>query len=182
MTTESKTIRTAYKYRAYCDRDTRQKALKWMTDLAGVWNAALDERQTSYEEFKQNPEIKPVDHKFAQYHHVSRQRHPELSHINIITLQAVLAKLHDSYKSFFALTKKDDTARPPRSKYVYRILEFGRISDNPFGWILNGHVLSIKGIGKYRWPGLLVSFAPQDPIEHSHAHPADHRPDHSHQF
>lgn len=143
------TMRIAYKYRAYCDTPVRENAIKWMLDMATVWNSALKERQDSYKASLEDDKIKPVNHKFAQYHQVDRKRHPELKHINIIALQSVLSRLHDSYKSFFALIKKDPAARPPREKQIHRVIELGIINQLPFGWSLDKNKLDVKNIGQF---------------------------------
>jgi putative transposase len=144
------TYRIAYKYRAYCNRRTREAAIRWMVDMANVWNDALAERQESYEASKTDPTVKPINHKWKQYHHVSRRKHPELKHVNILALQAVTAKLHDSYRSFFALIKTDPDARPPREKGIHRIIELGRVANKPFGWTLDGKYLHIDNCGRFK--------------------------------
>lgn len=143
-------IRRSFKFRCYCNKGTHRRSIQWMRDMAAVWNNALDERMISYEESKENPEIKPINHKFAQYHHVSRSEHPELSHINIIALQAVLAKLHDSYRSFYVLIKQDNSARPPKPKGLHRIIELGRTNGKPNQWDLTGNILTVKHLGRFK--------------------------------
>lgn len=150
MATEPNIIRTAFKYRAYCNKTTQSQAIFWMVCMANVWNAALEERQKSFEVSKNDPSIKPINHKFGQYHQVKRSEHPEFGHINILALQATLAKLHDSYRSFFALTKKDPLSRPPKEKGIHRIIELGRVADKPFGWTFEGNILSINGLGRFK--------------------------------
>ncbi len=118
--------------------------------MANVWNAALKERVESYAASQKDTAIKPVNHKFGQYHHIDRKSHPEYNAVNILALQAVLSRLHDSYKSFFVLIKKDPTARPPREKGLHRVIELGIINKKPFGWLLEGDRLTVKGLGTFR--------------------------------
>lgn len=135
----------AYKFRCYPTAATAKHSIRMMKSFADIWNAGLKERQDSFAASKENPEVKPVNSYYAQYHLIRKREHPEYSHYNAQCMQSVLAKLDSSYKSFFKLIKKDSTARPPKEMGFYRVLEFRQS-----GWKLNGNNLLIDTLGKFK--------------------------------
>jgi len=142
-----KILRRAFKYRAYPNKGTYKRAIRAMVEYAvNIWNPALEERQTTYHQSLEDDSIKPVNSYRAQYGLVRKKEHPEFSLFNAESMQDVLIKLDSSFKSFFALIKKDPTARPPRSKGIHRCLTYRQKS----GWTLIGNILYIRNIGKFR--------------------------------
>lgn len=141
-----KILRRAYKFRAYPNRGTYDRAIRAMVVYAvNIWNPALEERQTTYYESLEDASVKPINSYYSQYHHIRGREHPELSEFDAQSKQDVLVKLDGSFKSFWALIKKDPTARPPRTRGIHRCLVYRQT-----GWALVGNILHVRGIGKFR--------------------------------
>ncbi len=147
MTTEGKPIllRQSYKYYAECNKGTRRRIIRTMVAFAKIWNNGLKDRQGTYAESLKNPEVKPVNSYYSQYHLIRKREHPEYSRFTAQAMQDVLAKLDGSYKSFFDLIKKDPSARPPKEKGIHRCLTYSQS-----GWKLEGNDLVLKNIGRLK--------------------------------
>lgn len=142
---KSKKAYTTYKFRAYPAKGVQKRLRKTMRKMAEIWNIALKERQDTYEQSKQNPEIKPVNSYFTQYALIRKGDHPEFAKYDAQSMQDVLVKLDGSYKSFFRLIKKDPLARPPKEKNFHPVLIYRKS-----GWQLNGNRLELRNIGSIR--------------------------------
>ncbi|MFW6024997.1 MAG: RNA-guided endonuclease InsQ/TnpB family protein [Candidatus Woesearchaeota archaeon] len=139
------TVWRAYKYRVYPNKETAKKALEVMKTYAYIWNNALRERKENYKARQKDKNIKPIS-AYGQYHLIRKREHPEFQDLNAQSMQCVLSELDSSYKSFFNLTKKDKTARPPKFKEM-----FNSITYTKSGWkIVRNNILLIKNIGKFR--------------------------------
>jgi putative transposase len=135
----------AYKFRAYPKIGTQKRAIRTMLKMAEIWNAGLKERQDSFAASKENPEVKPINSYFKQYHLIRKREHPEFAGLDAQSMQDVLVKLDGSYKSFFQLIKKDPMARPPKEKHIHPVLVYRQS-----GWKIEGNVLIVRNIGEFK--------------------------------
>lgn len=134
-----------YKFRAYPKISTQKRMIRTMLKMAEIWNAALKERKDSFAESQENPEIKPVNSHFKQYHLIRKREHPEYKDLDAQSMQDVLVKLDGSYKSFFKLIKKDSLARPPKEKNFHPVLVYSQS-----GWSVDGNLLNLRNIGSLK--------------------------------
>ena len=110
-----------------------------------LWNELVDIEQCAFDnhsfisEFDLNnrlPELK--------------QRFPHFKTLNSKACQRIAKEVYSSYRSFFALVKKDKTAKPP--KKVDDVNEFHTVVFNQSGWkFVNEDTLRLNGINvKYK--------------------------------
>ena len=91
-----------------------------------------------------------------------RKEKPFLACLNSKASQRVAKEIYSSYKSFFALSKKDHTAKPPHK--INDVGKFHTVVYNQSGWKLinnttlkvNGIVVSYKGIPNIDYKSLTV--------------------------
>ena len=79
-----------------------------------------------------------------------KQRFPHFKTLNSKACQRIAKEVYSSYRSFFALVKKDKTARPP--KKVDDVNEYHTVVFNQSGWkFVNEDTLRLNGINvKYK--------------------------------
>lgn len=135
----------AYKFRCYPKIGVQKRAIRTMLKMAEIWNNGLKERLDSFAASKENPDVKPINSYFKQYHLIRKREHPEYADLDAQSMQDVLVKLDGSYKSFFNLIKKDPTARPPKEKNFHPVLVYRQS-----GWKLNDNMLSLRNIGDFK--------------------------------
>jgi len=148
MTQKQTTVRRAYKFRAYPVGRTSRKAKRAMRTCGAIWNAAVGERWGRYHESQKNDDVKPVRGSYEQYHLVRKREHPEYAHMDAQSMQDVLVKVDGSFKSYWALKKKDPDAKPPKIKkelWHYKVLVFRQS-----GWRLEGNRLVLSRIGEFK--------------------------------
>lgn len=138
-------VRKSFKYRAYCNKGTRRRAIKVMRFMAQIWNTAIKERWETFKLSKTNDEVKPINSYYGQYHIIRKKDHPEYKSRNAQSMQDVLIKLDGSFKSYFKLHKKDEMAMPPGQKQIHRCLTYRNS-----GWKIEGNNLFISDIGRFK--------------------------------
>lgn len=110
-----------------------------------LWNELVDIEQCAFDnhsfisEFDLNnrlPELK--------------QRFPHFKTLNSKACQRIAKEVYSSYRSFFALVKKDNTAKPPQK--VKDVNEYHTVVFNQSGWkFVNEDTLCLNGINvKYK--------------------------------
>ncbi len=154
MAEEVKTMRRAYKFRAYPNVGTRRQLWNIMRRAATpVWNACVAEREHARQEYATKLDMEMSDfaweHRrdlteaeektirrqvstqiawpsdYSQYKHVRKRDHPEYAPYSSSMLQCTVAKVDGSEKSFRALWLKGDRrARPPKQKHIVQCLTF----------------------------------------------------------
>ena len=137
-------MRKTYKYRLLGNKNTFDKAAKWLTLCRHLYNAALEQRISIYRQDKgsiscysqtsQLPELKAA---FPEYREIGSQ-----------VLQQVLERLDKAYQSFFRrLKSKNVKAGFPRFKGGNRYDSF---TLKQAGWELEGKYLTIKKVGRFK--------------------------------
>ncbi|MBU0778269.1 helix-turn-helix domain-containing protein, partial [Patescibacteria group bacterium] len=137
-------MKKTYKYRIYANREALAKADTWLFLCRRLYNTALEQRITIYQQNKgsiscysqinQLPDLKAY---FPEYREVGSQ-----------VLQDVLERLDKAYQNFFRRVKNGNgKAGFPRFK--------GRDRYNSFtlkqtGWKLDGRYLSIRNVGRFK--------------------------------
>jgi len=150
---EEKPLRKTFQYRAYPNKGTAKRAFLMMKTMAvKVWNPANNERIKTFEMSKKDKNIKPVNSYKDQYHQIKKSEHPEFKKYNAQTMQDVLVKLDGSYRSFWALYKKDKTHRPPKNKGIHKCLVFRNNSKSGklVGCHLEGKKLIVPTLGVFK--------------------------------
>ena len=105
-----------------------------------VWNKLINIQQKEYEEKKK------IYTKFDLINLLPELKNtikPEWKELNSKAIQTIATDVSQSYQSFFALIKKDKTARPPKQKELgkYHTLTF-----NQSGWIFRDNKIFINKI------------------------------------
>ncbi len=137
-------MRKTYKYRIYANREVLSKADNWLILCQRLYNAALEQRITIYNEnkgsiscysqMKQLPDLKAG---FPEYMDVGSQ-----------VLQDVIERLDKAYKAFFRRVKSGNgKAGFPRFKSRDRYDSF---TLKQCGWRLDCKYLSIRNIGRFK--------------------------------
>ena len=163
-------IRKTFKYRCYPNRGTARRAQKTMRVFGDIWSNACAERSQVYfkwcdtvgqlvAELGHEPtvkELKEIEREAAkqphcsvsqydQYHLIRKRDHPEYADYNAKSMECVIAKVDGSFKSFYALCKKDPNAQPPNQKRFHNCISY-RCS----GWKIEGNNLYLSKPGKFR--------------------------------
>lgn len=136
-------IRT-FKYRVYANKETIDKAEKWLELCRNLYNCALEQRIITYHQYnksmycfdqmKQLPEL--------------RSSFPEYKNIDAQTLQNVMERLDRTYKVFYKRVKmSDDKGGFPRFKSKSRYHSF-TLKHN--GWKLEGNRLVVRNVGIFK--------------------------------
>ena len=136
-------------YTAKCSRQTHHYLREFLDQQRQWRNAGLEARITAYkrdgvsvgkdDQFKELTELRQSDADFAQYL-VSCQR-------------SILTRLDKAFRSFFARVKRGEKPGCPRFKGRYRQIHSFEIPTPAINRVSRRHVLTIKGIGKFRSKG-----------------------------
>jgi len=123
-----------------------------------LYNMLIDIEEQTYTETKHIKTEFDLDRDIT----VLRKNNPLLNQLNSKASQRVAKEVYSSYKSFFNLIKKDNTARPPHR--IDNENKFHTVVYNQTGWKfisdslvkLNGIVLQYKGIPNIKYEELMV--------------------------
>lgn len=137
-------MRKTFKYRIYASREILGKAERWLYLCRRLYNTALEQRITIYQQnkvsiscynqIKQLPELKTA---FPEYKEVGSE-----------VLQEVVERLDKAYKDFFRRVKNGNgKAGFPRFKGRNRYDSF---TLKKAGWKLNDKYLTIRNIGTFK--------------------------------
>lgn len=136
-------MKKSFKYRIYSNKETVQKAEKWLSLCRQLYNNCLNERIIAYKERKENTS-QYVQMKNLPY---LKKTFPEYKEIGSQTLQDVIQRLDKAYQAFFHRVKNKEKAGFPRFKGQNRYDSF---TLKQTGWKVDGKYLTIKNMGKFK--------------------------------
>lgn len=147
-----------YTIRLFPDKRQIQQLQELSLARNTLYNILIDIENESYENTNKIKTEFDLDKKIT----VIRKTHPLISKLNSKACQRVAKEVYGSYKSFFNLIKKDNTACPPHK--IENIEQFHSIVYNQTGWKfidnnilkLNGVELKYKGIPNIEYKNLLI--------------------------
>ena len=89
-----------------------------------LYNAALSEKRSAWETEQRDISYLEQQNKLPEI----KKEYPEYGEVNSKVLQMAVRTMHANYGSFFALSKKDDTARPPgyRGKEYFFTMKYNQ--------------------------------------------------------
>ena len=104
-----------------------------------IWNKLIDIQQIKYDTEK------TIFNKFDLNNMLPnlKEQYPNWKQLNSKAVQTIATELYGSYRSFFNLIKKDNTARPPKK---IEDNSFHTISFNQSGWSIKNKLLLINKI------------------------------------
>ena len=109
-----------------------------------LYNAALEEKRSSYDRFQSSPSFFDQCKSFTEI----RQNDAEYADLNVDMVRLTSLKRNDlAYKAFFARCKRGETPGYPRFKGKDR---FDTLVFGTSGWKRSGLSLQFKGIGRLR--------------------------------
>ena len=160
-----KAINKAYKFRFYPSKAAQTKLDTTFRLCWELWNAALDERRSAYEQWRKfntgteiigvvgiegvlrdNPSPKPKINYYTQANQLAeiKEIYPEFKQVHSQVLQDVLKRLDKAFDNFFRRVKAGETPGYPRFKGKNR---FNSVTFPQGGWSLSNDKLSLSKIG-----------------------------------
>ena len=160
-----KATNKAYKFRFYPSKTAQTKLDTTFRLCRELWNAALDERRSAYEQWRKfntgteiigvvgiegvlrdNPSPKPKINYYSQANQLAeiKEISPEFKQVHSQVLQDVLKRLDKAFDNFFRRVKAGETPGYPRFKGKNR---FNSITFPQGGWSLKNDKLNLSKIG-----------------------------------
>ena len=147
-----------YTIRLFPNKEQEQQLQNLSLARNTLYNILIDIEQQTY---KTTGKIK-TEYDLDKDITILRKQTPLLLYLNSKASQRVAKEIYSSYKSFFNLIKKDNTAKPPQK--LQDVNHFHTVVYNQTGWKflssheikLNGIALSYKGIPSIEYNALNV--------------------------
>jgi len=136
-------MRKTFKYKLHANRNTFNKAEKWLNLCRFLYNCALAQRIYAYRSHKKSISYNEQQNELTGI----RQEYIEYKDMSVLVERDVLRKLDHAYTSFYQRLKKGQKGGYPRFKSKDRYNSFTLHEQY---WKLDGKYLIISKLGKFK--------------------------------